>query len=123
MSTQTAPGEVPAFELKHRLSLALEVAELKPEDIAVELGLAVTTVRNYLSGRTTPKRAVLVAWAFRCGVPIDWLATGSHGDTPPDNGGSVNGESESACTRSPQVLHLFGTLVDAPVTSGRNVAA
>lgn len=122
MSTQTDHGGVPAFQLKHRLSLALEIAELKPEDIAVELGLAATTVRNYLAGRTSPKRAVLVAWALRCGVPIDWLAEGVIPQTPPDDGGSVSGESESACTRSAQVLPLTRPPVDAQVTYWRNVA-
>lgn len=122
MSTHAAPGEVPAFELKHRLSLALEVAGLKPENISTELGLSVTTVRNYLSGRTTPKRAVLVAWAFRCGVPIDWLSTGSHVDTPPDDGGRINEVSGSACTRFPQVIAIKRTSVDAQVTTQRRVA-
>lgn len=36
-----------------------------------------TTIRNYLSGRTQPTRAVLVTWALRCGVPLDWLIYGT----------------------------------------------
>lgn len=106
MSEQQQPGKVPAFGLTHRLALALEVAELKAEDMAEELGRSVTTVRNYLAGRTSPSRAVITAWAFRCGVNRDWLAYGISRPSPGD-GGSVIGESGSACTRSPLVTHPF----------------
>lgn len=85
MSEQRHPDEVPAFGLKHRLALALEVASLKPEDMATEIGRSVTTIRNYLSGRTTPTRAVITAWALRCSVSRIWIETGeiASPDAPP----------------------------------------
>jgi transcriptional regulator with XRE-family HTH domain len=112
MSEQRQPGKVPAFGLTHRLALALEVAELRPEDMAEEIGRSVTTIRNYLAGRTSPSRAVITAWAFRCGIDRDWLAYGISRPSPGD-GGSVIGVSGSACTRSPQVTHLFGHRFDS----------
>jgi transcriptional regulator with XRE-family HTH domain len=54
----------------------MEDADLNPEVMAVEIGRSVTTIRNYLAGRTVPTRAVLVTWSLRCGVDLDWLATG-----------------------------------------------
>jgi transcriptional regulator with XRE-family HTH domain len=64
---------VPQFELRHRLRRALEVADVKPETMAAELGKNVTTIRNYLAGRTVPHRASLIVWALFCGVDPDWL--------------------------------------------------
>lgn len=116
-------GGVPAFELRHRLARALEHAGLKPEDMAVELGLGVTTIRNYLHDRTTPRRAVLLAWALRCGVPFEWLAEGTLPGPSPQDGGSINGESSSACTRFPQVSHHKPGPLDGRRTTERKVAA
>lgn len=68
--------EAPVFEMRHRLGLAMEHAELDADDMATRLGCAATTVRNYLSGRTTPRRAVVMAWAALCDVPFEWLKQG-----------------------------------------------
>ncbi len=54
----------------------MESAGLKAEDMATEIGRSVTTIRNYLAGRTSPTRAVITAWALRCQVDREWLATG-----------------------------------------------
>lgn len=67
------------------MELSMETARLKPEDMASEIGRSVTTVRNYLGGRTVPSRAVLVAWAMRTGVTVDWLETGAE-EAGPDDG-------------------------------------
>ena len=65
----------------------MEWADLGPEDMAAEIGRGVTTIRNYLAGRTNPSRAVLIAWAMKCGVPVGWLIDGevptAPTDTPP----------------------------------------
>lgn len=70
---------VPRFELRHRLDLALEHGDVSVSQMAAELGVSRNTVGNYLAGRTTPARAVLVVWAIRCGVSLDWLQTGTIG--------------------------------------------
>lgn len=90
MSTQTSTTpEVPRFELRHRMHRAMEWANLGPDDMAAEVGRGVTTIRNYLAGRTSPTRAVLIAWAMRCGVPFSWLDTGEEPADPPDGNGQV----------------------------------
>ncbi|MFZ5875162.1 MAG: helix-turn-helix domain-containing protein [Nitrospirota bacterium] len=69
--------EIPPFELTHRLARALEHAHLSNEDMAEHLGCAETTIRNYLSGRTHPRRPTIRDWALRCGVPFEWLNDGT----------------------------------------------
>jgi transcriptional regulator with XRE-family HTH domain len=84
MSEQRQLGNVPRFELKHRLDRAMEAAGLKPEDMADPIGVGVTTIRNYLSGRTHPTKGAVTAWAVRCGVDRDWLWTGEEPQEPED---------------------------------------
>jgi transcriptional regulator with XRE-family HTH domain len=84
MSEQQAHSNPPRFELRHRMALALEHGQVSKEAMADEVGCGVTTIRNYLRGRTVPSRAVLIAWALRCGVPFDWLALGIEHPNGPD---------------------------------------
>lgn len=76
---------VPHFEMRHRLGLALEAADVSVHEMADELGVSRNTVGNYLAGRTRPHKAVLRVWALRTGVPYEWLAggdsTSKHGVT------------------------------------------
>lgn len=90
--TTAAPEvEPPRFELRHRLARALEWGGISREQMAVQIGVGVTTVRNYLSGRTLPTRAAVEVWAQRCGVPVDWLLNGDGmpTETPQARRGSV----------------------------------
>ncbi len=59
------------------------------EDMADHLGIARNTIGNYLSGRTTPKRSILIAWALRTGVPLGYLERGEIPAEPDDGGGVV----------------------------------
>lgn len=61
---RTSPA-VPAWDLTDRLHKALRVADLDVKEMATVLGVHRNTVSNYLSGRTEPTRAVLIAWALR----------------------------------------------------------
>ena len=72
-----AAHPIPVFEMRHRMALALEYGSVSVNEIAAELGVSRTTISNYLWGRTIPRRADLVTWALRCGVPFDWLETGA----------------------------------------------
>lgn len=74
---------VPEFEMRHRMSLALEYASVSVNDMAEHLGISRTTVSNYLHGRTKPQRAHLIAWALRCGVPFEWLVNGDNDTREP----------------------------------------
>lgn len=118
-------SDTPEFGLRHRLALALEVAGLKPEDMAKELGLGVTTIRNYLKGRTFPTRAVLTAWALRCSISRDWLEYGipASPSPSPQEGGPISGESGSACTRYPLVSPDGGSPLDVLDVTERKVPA
>lgn len=93
MAEPQPAGWVPAFELRHRLALALEVAGLSREDIASELDVHRNTISNYLNGKTAPTRAVLIAWSLRTGVPLQWLASGEWND--PDDGFTATGPATS----------------------------
>lgn len=74
----------PQFQLKHRLALAMEIADVDRDGIATELGVHKNTVANYLRGETRPSRSVLRVWALRCGVPFEWLETGRSAGDPDD---------------------------------------
>ena len=85
MTTQmTLPGLVPQWTLGDRLRKAREIAGLNQDEFSQEIGIARNSVRAYEKGKTAPPRPVMIAWAFRTGVALDWLAKGE----PPDEGGT-----------------------------------
>lgn len=59
--------------MRHRMGLALEYGSVSINEMARHLGASRTTISNYLHGRTQPRRADLIAWAMKCGVPFAWL--------------------------------------------------
>lgn len=62
---------------------AREHAGLKQSELAAEIGIGRTSVTHYETSQKDAPRLVLLAWAFRCGVPLDWLRYGdSHSTTP-----------------------------------------
>ena len=71
---------MPEFELRHRMALALEWAQITRGEMRRVLGVHRNTVDNYLNGRTHPRRGDLVAWALRCGVSLHWLLNGEEPD-------------------------------------------
>lgn len=90
--TATAqPAGVPTFELRHRMALALETADLSISGMANHLEVSRNTVGNYIAGRTNPTVATLRVWALRCGVPFAWLRDG----TVTPEGGGPNGTRDS----------------------------
>jgi transcriptional regulator with XRE-family HTH domain len=66
----------PSFELRHRMSLALEAAGVSVQDMAAELGVSRVTVSAWLHARNRPPIAALKLWAIRTGVSYQWLLTG-----------------------------------------------
>lgn len=76
--------DIPRFEARHRMRLALEHADISVSDMADYLGVNRNTTSNYLNGHTRPNRAVLRLWALRCGVPLEWI---EHGTEPQDDPG------------------------------------
>ena len=74
-------NDVPQWDLADRLRKALRVAGVSVQDMAEELGIHRNTVSGYLNGQHAPSRAVLIVWAMRTGVPVEWLVHGG-----PDEG-------------------------------------
>lgn len=72
----TLPGLTPQWTLGDRLRKAREVAGLSQGEMAEAIGIARNSVGRYESGAYDPSRPVLIAWAFRTGVALDWI-TGS----------------------------------------------
>lgn len=82
-------GARPPIELRHRLRIAREYAGLDQDQLAERINAARSTVSNAETGRVTPRRMVVAAWALACGVSRDWLTEPSE---PTDGGdGSTYG--------------------------------
>lgn len=87
MSTSPASTStelIPQWTLGDRLSKALRHADISVNDMADYLTRGRNTIGNYMSGRTRPPRAVLIAWALRTGVPLEWIETGEAPGTTDD---------------------------------------
>ena len=80
MTSAYEGGTVPTIEVRHRLRIAREFAQLEQEELAELIGVSRTTVSNNEKGRVYPRRILLNAWALACGVPASWLWTGNHPD-------------------------------------------
>jgi transcriptional regulator with XRE-family HTH domain len=88
MTTATS-GVVPQWTLGDRLRKARELTGLDRGEFAVDLGVSRNTVVNYEHAKVNPRKPVLIAWAMKCGVSLDWLL-GS------DPGGNVPAEAPVA---------------------------
>jgi transcriptional regulator with XRE-family HTH domain len=74
--------QIPRFELRHRLQLSLELAGMKPADIAPHFRKHRNTIANWLYGRSKPDYAQLIVWAELTNVDEDWLVSGRVTDNP-----------------------------------------
>lgn len=59
------------------MQLGLEYSGVSVSGMAAELGVSRTTVSNYIHGRTEPRRAHLIVWALKCGLPFEWFINGA----------------------------------------------
>lgn len=76
MTSAYNQGQIPQFEMRHRLQLAREFAGLDRQQLADRMEISRNSVLNAETGRTTPRKLVLNAWAMACGVPVSWLISG-----------------------------------------------
>ncbi|WP_313673304.1 helix-turn-helix transcriptional regulator [Mycolicibacterium sp.] len=88
MTTAFDQGQIPSFEMRHRLQLAREYAGLSRSQLANRMEISRNSVLNGETGRTVPRKIVLNAWAMACGVPVSWLLTG---EPPADHPGPPSG--------------------------------
>lgn len=86
MATPMGAGRVPEWTLADRLRKARDDAAMKQTELAAETGIARSSIVNYESGKSVPRRPALASWAFACGVDFEWLAYGTTPDHGPDQG-------------------------------------
>lgn len=86
MSEQHAYG-VPTWDMADRLRKALEVAGMKPGDMADHLGVHRNTVGYYLARKTEPDKRTLMLWAMRTGVALEWIKSGESANPDGPNDG------------------------------------
>jgi transcriptional regulator with XRE-family HTH domain len=101
---------IPVFEMRHRMALALEYGSVSVNEIAAELGVSRTTISNYLWGRTVPRRADLVTWAFRTNVPLEWLLDGTVPSDPPSKVKTPKRGRTQGSKTAPCSSHIAGPL-------------
>lgn len=90
---QKMGGIVPEIGLRHRIAIARDAAGLRQIDLSRAIGISRATLAAVEQGVRVPRRGEVIAIAFACGVPLEWLETG---ETPADpDGSSEGGESPS----------------------------
>lgn len=89
MTISPSTPSVPTFDLADRLGKALQYGDVSVQEMARELGVSRNTVGNYINRRTNVPRAVMIVWALRTGVPLEWLQYGTDPSAPgtPDGDG------------------------------------
>lgn len=75
-------GTVPEWTITDRLRKARELTGLDQGEFANDIGASRGTVSNYERGSKTHSRSVLMTWAMRSGVPLEWLTTGRTPENP-----------------------------------------
>lgn len=94
--TATAPVTIPEWDMADRLSKSLRHAGIEPADMAGYLEVHRNTVSNWTHGRTKPPTAAVRLWAWRTGVPYEWLAYGVTGLPHQDSNLEPSGSSHEA---------------------------
>lgn len=94
---------IPTWTLADRLAKARDHAGVSQAEMADYLGMAQTTISKYEHG-APPRVGTLRLWALRCGVSLDWLATGTDpkallGADITDNPGYVDNDHETQSYR------------------------
>lgn len=127
MTTSTRVGTVPAWTVGDRLRKARELTGLDAKAFAADMGIARNTVTKYEHGDTLPRPIILRAWALRCGVSDEWLATGAvHPDPPFGDGLSSERRNDTTVIRPTNLcLSVAGRKIRAwsePVHSAATAA-
>ena len=70
------------WDVGDRMRKALREAGIGVGEMAAYLGVARTTVSNWVNGRIEPSVQTLRLWALRCGVDYNWLRDGRPSPAP-----------------------------------------
>lgn len=87
MTQAPLPGSIPEWSIGDRLRKAREDAGFRKNqaEFAQQIGISRRSLTNYELAHTPPPRPVLLAWAFRTGISMEWLITGQ-GSGPDGDG-------------------------------------
>ena len=118
MTSAYDQGRVPDFEMRHRLQLARESAGLRRDELAARMEVSRNSIINAETGRTTPRKLMLNAWALACGVPVSWIITGEPPANNPDGGGAIlrTSDYQTGMRRRNQQTPTNGSLKKLPKT-------
>jgi transcriptional regulator with XRE-family HTH domain len=74
----TNPTHIPVWTPGDRFRKAREDAGLTQQELADAIGVDRKTISAYeLDERKRPMKSIISAWALRCGVPREWLISGT----------------------------------------------
>jgi transcriptional regulator with XRE-family HTH domain len=76
MAVTMRSGAIPKQRLHHRITMAMEFAEMGPSDLAEALGVHRNSVSAWINGRGKPKPPTLIAIASVTDVDLEWLVSG-----------------------------------------------
>jgi len=88
MTSAYEGGAVPQIEVRHRLRIAREFADLEQEELAARMSVGRSTISNAENGKGEPRRTTIRAWALACGVPVQWIMTGENPPGPTGGAGA-----------------------------------
>jgi transcriptional regulator with XRE-family HTH domain len=87
-------GSVPPWTITDRLRKSREITGLDQVQFAHEIGCSRATVSNYERGAKAHTKSVLMTWAMRSGVPLEWLLNGQ--EAPPSSTPGTHPSRENA---------------------------
>lgn len=76
MNEPSPVAGIPSWDVGDRMRKGLRHAGVGVQEMADYLGVARSTLGNWISGRIDPSTQTLRLWALRCGVDYEWLAYG-----------------------------------------------
>lgn len=76
-------GYVPLWTLGNRLWRARQYRGFTQQELAHELGIGLRAVKEAEADKRAPRRAIVLGWAFVCGVDPAWLEQGKVPNTRP----------------------------------------
>lgn len=107
MTSAYESGSVPTIEVKHRLRIAREFAQLDQDQLAERMQASRSAISNAENGKGRPRRTTINAWALACGVPASWIATG---ETPRNRPGGGTSQPTDLDTRRRRPAPAFQRL-------------
>lgn len=100
----TSTVETPLWTTGDKLAKARRNARLSQQDLALDLGIGRRSIVRYEEDQAKPSRAIRIAWAVRCRVPVEWLLEDDSEPASNDRRGRGDQRrSSSACTIAPLV--------------------